>query len=344
MLALELRGHSIEHSALTAIILAGVEISNDEDVFLSELLGKVADEKSMNEVEVNKLKLIRDKFEERLRKFELQGPTSKFWVQYYDMFMILKQFIQAERSGNWSLHIECTRRMIPYFHASGHYLYAKTAHLHVQQMLELKETMDPLEYKKFTELGYFTVRQTNKFWCGIWTDMAIEQRLNRLFKINSGPARGRGVCESQLAKFVARGILLIDVLNKIEEFCNTESASSYQHVDAKPKRVKRDDDDTFKIIQFFKNHNPFPNHNSLVSITSGLKADTTIYKCHEAFEVGMLLMEKAIDNNFGQFKYSRKDKVLPFQAVSSKVKVKDNVIPISPTLIFQRISLLIKEN
>jgi hypothetical protein len=98
---------------------------------------------------------------------ELRGPTAKLWVQYFKMTALIKQFIEAERSSNWDLHITTTLQMLPYFHAVGHFFYAKCAHLYVQDMLNLKDRIDPKEYKKFTKNGYFTIRHTEKFWSGI---------------------------------------------------------------------------------------------------------------------------------------------------------------------------------
>ena len=53
--------------------------------------------------------------------------TSTLWLQYTEMLDILRQFIKAERTGNWQLHLKSTYEMLPYFAASGHNLYAKSA-------------------------------------------------------------------------------------------------------------------------------------------------------------------------------------------------------------------------
>lgn len=54
--------------------------------------------------------------------------------------------------------------------------------------------MNILEYEKFTEKSYFTVRRSDKFWCGVWTDMCIEQVLMRSMKIKGGLTHGRANC------------------------------------------------------------------------------------------------------------------------------------------------------
>lgn len=62
------------------------------------------------------------------------------------MVTIVKQFYDAERSGNWKIHLHSVQRMILYFHASGHFLYAKLCHLYLQDMHQLSENMDIVEY------------------------------------------------------------------------------------------------------------------------------------------------------------------------------------------------------
>ena len=42
------------------------------------------------------------------------GHTAKFWLMYMEMVAILKQFIKAERTGNWFLHLHSVNEMLPY--------------------------------------------------------------------------------------------------------------------------------------------------------------------------------------------------------------------------------------
>ena len=54
---------------------------------------------------------------------------SSLWFQYMRMMNILKLFIQAERTGDWDLHLVALHEMLPYFAAAGHNLYTKSIHL-----------------------------------------------------------------------------------------------------------------------------------------------------------------------------------------------------------------------
>lgn len=130
--------------------------------------------------------------------------------------------------GNWNLHLDTVQKMIPYFYASGHFLYAKSCHLYLQDMLNLKERMTAEEYEQFTSKGYFTIRRSDKFWCGTWSDMTIEQSLMRTMKCLGGLTHGRGVKESVLSKWTLGMAFLYNICDEVEKFCDVAFSSSEQ--------------------------------------------------------------------------------------------------------------------
>lgn len=100
--------------------------------------------------------------------------TTKLWIQYFDMITIIKHFNEAERSGNWKLHFDALRRMNPYFHVSGYYLYIKPCQLYLQDMYAVARNTDILHVEKFSGKRFFTARRLNKFWSGITSNVTIE--------------------------------------------------------------------------------------------------------------------------------------------------------------------------
>lgn len=92
--------------------------------------------------------------------------------------------------------------VLPFFHASGHFQYARCAHLYLQDMLQLQSQMNPREFELFAQQGYFTMRRSDAFWAGVWSDMIIEQTLMRSMKSSGGMTRGRGITDSTLAKWL----------------------------------------------------------------------------------------------------------------------------------------------
>ena len=89
--------------------------------------------------------------------------------------------------------------MVPYFHASGHFPYAKSAHLYLQDMLQLEKLMNQSVYQRFIE-GFFTVRRSDKLNCGISTDMVIEQSMMKSMKTYGSIYQGRSTKESVISK------------------------------------------------------------------------------------------------------------------------------------------------
>ena len=78
--------------------------------------------------------------------------------------------------------------MLPYFAASGHSLYVKSAYVYLQIMLRLPET-HPDAHRKFME-GYHVVRRSDMFWARLPTDLVIKLVLMRSIKTHCGLTRG----------------------------------------------------------------------------------------------------------------------------------------------------------
>lgn len=100
------------------------------------------------------IKRMTEAFVNKLHHPEKNGPTSKLWIQYFKCVTFVLQFIEAERLGNWSLHLQSIEKMLPLFHASGHFAYAKSVQIYLQDMTNLENVMDPVEFDKFTKEGY----------------------------------------------------------------------------------------------------------------------------------------------------------------------------------------------
>lgn len=163
------------------------------------------------------------------------------------MVSIALDFIRPERLGIFEDHLNAVKRMLPYFHASGRYLYAKSAHLYVQDMIELQNTMDQQNFVNFKN-GYFTVKRTDKFNSGTWTDMVIEHSLMKSMKSKGGVSRGRSTQDSVLCKWVYGMYATNTICEEIEKFCNISLDSAEQHVDSRDSRVKRDNIDVKKLV------------------------------------------------------------------------------------------------
>ena len=284
---------------------------------------------------------------EKLEAVKLQAAntsrTAKLWVQYFNQVTLMREFVRAERCGDWQLHLETIRGMIPHFHAAGHLAYAKYAHLYLQQMSKLDAKMTPAEFQKFSSMGNFTIRRSDKMWAGVWTDMTIEQVLMRAIKTSGGLTRGRGMTDSVLNRWVLGMPGCTELNHRFEEFCGVSFTTSEEHVELRKSRQFRDNQDVEKLFAWLTVHSPLPQSHELMSIGSGVVGNDSI-NCDSAVEIGTEAMKKLTGKTFGDVQLHRKDRVLPLATVGNSVKVRDEIIPVNTMQLFNRIICVIKSD
>ncbi|GBO09406.1 hypothetical protein AVEN_87147-1 [Araneus ventricosus] len=71
---------------------------------------------------------------------------------------------------------------------------------------------------------------------------------------------------------------------EIEKFCDVELTSS-EHVDTRPSRIARDNEDAAKVSQWLSEHNPFSKIDVIMSIDSGIVGGNEV-NCHLSEEIG----------------------------------------------------------
>lgn len=331
------RAHILCNLALAHVILTRMSDNERTDQHLEEA------STSTSPLEALDHETLKQMFAQKLEELELNGPTAKLWILYFDMTTLMKQFIQAERSGDWELHLTTVKKMLPYFHASGHFLYAKSAQLYLQDMMGLEKKISQEDYTRFALNGWFTIRRSDKFWSGIWSDMTIEQTLMRSLKSTGGLSHGRGISDSTLSRWILTMPTVTTVTQQVEEFCGVSLTTSEQHVDARDARVQRDNADLQKFIEWFQSHDPFPVTNFVMSISTGIVGDDSI-NCHRAFEIGNSSMLALVGQTFDKIKFVRKKRVMSIQGFTSKVTIDGEDVPVNPETIFHRIALLKKSD
>lgn len=213
-----------------------ISVNKDElhNVYSNFKLGNASPEEIAQSTVV---KSFVDILENQLRRSNESGRTQKLWIQFIEMVEIVRMFIRAERSGDFLLHLHCVHQMLPIFHASGHFNYAKSAHVYLQDSLELLNTLHQ-ENDLFVNCGYFTIRRTEKFWSGVWSDMTIEQVLMRSLKSIGGLTGGRGITATTIATWINSMPTCSRVCEAMEEFAGVRSLSSEQHVELRDARQK----------------------------------------------------------------------------------------------------------
>ncbi|CAG2196688.1 unnamed protein product [Mytilus edulis] len=213
------------------------------------------------------------------RKTEIlkQSRTAKLWLQYSEMVQVLRQFIKAERTGNWPLHLQSIQEMLPFLAASGHNLYTKTAYVYLMTMQSLDED-HPDVYANFIN-GNHVIRRSNRYWAGISSDLFIEQVLMRSVKTAGGLTRGRGMTESQRSLWLMSMPACAEINQAMQDLSGVGYFSSEQHKDETHARQKKDTNDIQTLLTFLKSRNPFIDSEvdrSLRNIETGVVADKTV--------------------------------------------------------------------
>ena len=63
-----------------------------------------------------------DKFENKIKVLDNESnKTLQLWILYFRMVSVLNDFLYAERTGDWNLHLKSIELMILFFHVSGHF-------------------------------------------------------------------------------------------------------------------------------------------------------------------------------------------------------------------------------
>ncbi|GBM92284.1 hypothetical protein AVEN_158429-1 [Araneus ventricosus] len=203
------RVHTLLHLTLATIISRELLIDDYMDANLQNTIEDVKNNTiSYNDIENcdEKTEALLYQCNKKLKQYVGRGSTGKLWIQYFHMVSIAKEFIRAERMGGWRAHLNCVKEMIPYFHAPGHFPYAKSTYLYLQDMLQLKNLIDPSVFRTFIQ-GFLTVRHSAKFNYGTSTDMITEKSLMKSMQTDGVNWFGRLV-----VKGVGSGVRALSIL------------------------------------------------------------------------------------------------------------------------------------
>ena len=283
-----IRVHFISQSALTTLLLGSSTVDDilkkDVETCFVSLLDNSA---TLEDIEhSNALHDIDDLLSTRLAEVCSSGRTEKLLGQYFKLVAIIGLFIWAERCGDWQLHVHSVWLMIPYLHArtisssvpardaqpGKHHGTRRIWHVHKPWVLH-------------------SATRSDKYWCGIWTDMTIEQVLMRSLKTSGGLTCGRGISPSTIAKWVHSMHAASRVIDPMETFGGVACVTSEQHVDLRESNQKRDHADTATFLTWLNLHHPFQRASPLLaSLASGVVASAAV-NCDDALSVGEASMK-----------------------------------------------------
>ena len=245
------------------------------------------------------MKINIDTFKESLK----ESRTSKLWLEYINMITLLCNYISAERTGNWLLHLQCVRQMLPYLAAAGHNHYTKSGSLYLQSMLQLNEN-NPDVFRAFVN-GNHVIRRSDRYWAGISSDLTIEQVLMRSLKTNGGLTRGEGFAESQRAIWVLAMPAMAEINSSMQEFTNVDYYTNEQHKECTHSTLKRDNHDVVKLLSFLEKRNSFSSGKELRNIVNGITSLGNV-NVENYRDIGEFIMETMYNQSIDDYVYKRK--------------------------------------
>ena len=270
-----LRAHLLVQNALFSII---IDYLIDEDridsVFLNDACAKIMEgdltEKEKEEVfSSQQFQAAKDAIENFIEEKKNKSRTASLWLQYADYVTTIKLLIYAERTFNWTLHLDAVKRMFNLFAATGHTNYAKCSRIYVQKM-ELLSDKDPWLFNQF-KIGHHAVKRTEKNWSGLWTDLVIEQTLMRSLKSRGGLTRGRGFTDSFRNVWVLSANYTAAVHESMSLLSGVYINTSEQHIDLGSSRKTNDFLAFQKFKEWLEQRNPFTFEDThLYSLSTGI--------------------------------------------------------------------------
>ena len=341
-----IRGHKLAMEALFRLLWKSFQQWNsqrqaeEEHVIKKHVLDKITEcrvsvqNKSVVLENVEELALNMQEVVEMLERFK-QDSRSKskmfaFWEEFCTMVTILLQFIKAERTGNWKLHLSATAAMLPYFFAMDRPNYARWLPVYLCDMNQL-ETDHPQTYQEFVN-GNHAVSRSKQPFAQVWTDMALEQSINADSKAQGGII---GITKSPAA--LERWFLTCHERTSTttalkDMYALQDSDRVGTHKEAAPKRVRRDENDVEKLVACFTSGmmiDPFSKGNdSLVNFATGVvmpteDADSLVQSTEKGREQMNLFVTKRLNSNEVSFWVPVPNlKIKTFTTLTKKIQVK----------------------
>ena len=330
-----IRGHILASSALLSLILKTFfqTLSQSE----IDALVKLAVSTNIPSAESPSMDFVTKWFLEQKDVLRLKSRTCSLWLAYIQYVLIVQDFIRAERSSDWLAHILASKRMLNLFAATGHSNYAKSCRLYLQTAENLAENF-PFVYEQCMK-GNHTVKRSKKDWCGLWTDLSIEQILMKSLK-GPGGVIGRGLTENVLRVWTKTMHRFADVTEAIESLMDKEPES--RHKETMPGRIKQDIDDFNKILGYFQNNNPFEIENQLMSLSSGLTDDNNEVNCDRTEIVGEAIQKRMDGKTYSEVKARKKDRITNLQSLHSTIKIHNEKVDINPVALFCRLITVVE--
>ncbi|GBL99323.1 hypothetical protein AVEN_206748-1 [Araneus ventricosus] len=196
--------------------------------------------------------------------------------------------------------------MLVHLHSAGNIHYAKSAHLYLQSMSNLKTSLSDQEFERFVSEGYFTVRRSDKF-------CALDLH-------HSGKSSGDGT---------------------VEAFDEVKDESSDQYISSSKLWQTRNTSDLKKFLIWLKQHSPFNQSEDLISLSSGIVVDDKV-NCDSAEELGENAAKGMVGKRFTDVTFKRKMQVFTLAAMENTKLIYTDPVVFNLNQLFHRIACVLR--
>ena len=274
-------------------------------------------------------------FKEFKNKGKVKSQLFAFWSEYMSMVTILLQFIKAERTGNWNLHLSSTAKMLPYFYAMDRVNYARWLPIYLADMHSLQE-QHPEVYSEFIA-GNHSVSRSQQPFGQVWSDMALEQSINCDSKSKGGLV-GITQQDGTVDRWFLTSHERAAITRSLKDMCGVENDKIGTHKETSVTRIERDEKDVQRLVSCFTTglaNNPFVNEDEdnaegtpLSNILTGVVLPNEIAdRLVNASQIGTTSMHEFINTRLDTNKVCfwdslKKLKIDTFKVTTRKISLK----------------------
>ena len=315
------------------------EIQKEIEKLYGEVWNKNVNPEQVGDVGV--MMKVRDDIQSLKYLLSCESRTAKLWILYINYIETVRLYIRAERTSDWELHLHATGKMLNLFAATGHIHYAKSCRMYLQTMLELP-SKHPWLHEQFAVKKLFTVRRSQRYWAGLWTDLTIEQVLMRSLKNRGDMTRGRGMTEGTRILWIYSMHQCASLHNSMTNITGAIHKTSEQHVEVGTARSIRDYRDLVKIHNWLLTNTPFNREQpKLFSLSTGSTSDGTDgVNCDDAESVGFQIQQSLDNVTMLNATIKRNQGINTLQALKKKITVENEQVYIDSDILFIRLIVL----
>ncbi len=200
------------------------------------------------------------------------GDLSAYWMSYMDTVeSVLLGLLRGSHEGNWNLHLNAIRIMIPLCSAYDKVNYARYLSVYYAKMTNLPET-DPRVYEAFKN-GQFSVQiSSNNSFGRIPVDQTTEITVNKDTQTPGGTSwfslKAGAVQRYYYMTAEHRSGFLGQFRGMVQG-----KRSGVHHADLQPSRIKKDEEVVSAVLDLIQGWiNPFSENQGIINISTARTA------------------------------------------------------------------------